>query len=336
MNGELVTLAHGNGGRRTRRLVDEIFARHFGASLDTTVDAAVIQPGSGTLAFTTDGFSVQPLEFPGGDIGSLAVHGTLNDLAVSGARPSHLSCAALIEEGLPLATLDRVVRSMAEAARAAGVAIVAGDTKVVPQGHGGGLYLTTAGIGAVVRTGLGLAPIEVGDQLLCSGPVGDHGVTVLLAREAFDLRGRLRSDCASVLPLAERAWALDGVRFLRDPTRGGLATVAHEIAAGRGVDVVLDDRAIPVRDSVAEFCRILGFDPLYLACEGRVVAVAEPTAARRLLSQWRGLPGGAEAAIIGQIAEPTRPASARVSATTEIGGTRIIAELEDDPLPRIC
>jgi hydrogenase expression/formation protein HypE len=333
---ELVTLAHGNGGRRTRRLVEEIFARHFGRSLDTTVDAALIRPGSETLAFTTDGFSVQPLEFPGGDIGSLAVHGSVNDLAVSGARPTHLSCAALIEEGLPLATLDRLIRSMARAARDAGVEIVAGDTKVVPQGHGGGLYLTTAGIGRVVRTGLGLAAIEPGDQILCSGPVGDHGVTVLLAREAFDLRGDLRSDCASVLPLAEKAWALAGVRFLRDPTRGGLATVAHEIAAGRGVDVVLEEGAIPIRDGVAEFCRILGFDPLYLACEGRIVAVCEPRAALQLLSRWRELPGGVDAALIGEITRPRQPASPRVSATTEIGGTRVIPELEDDPLPRIC
>jgi hydrogenase expression/formation protein HypE len=247
-----------------------------------------------------------------------------------------LTCAALIEEGLPLATLDRLVLSMASAARDAHVEIVAGDTKIVPQGHGGGLYLTTAGIGSVVRSGLGLDPIEVGDQIVCSGPVGDHGVTVLLAREAFDLRGDLRSDCASVLPLAERAWALGGVHFLRDPTRGGLATVAHEIAAGRAVDVVLDDGAIPIRDSVAEFCRILGFDPLYLACEGRIVAVAEPRAAVELLSCWRELPGGREAAIIGEVAQPVRLGPARVSARTEIGSTRIIAELEDDPLPRIC
>lgn len=335
MTDDRITLSHGNGGRRTRELIDEIFARHFGPSLDTGVDAAIVSPGAGPLAFTTDGFIVQPLEFPGGDIGSLAVHGTVNDLAVSGARPSHLTCGAMIEEGLSIAVLERVARSMGNSARAAGVQIVAGDTKVLPLGHGGGLYLTTAGMGPVVRSNLGFDQISIGDKIVCSGPVGDHGVTVLLAREAFDLSGDVRSDCASVLPLAEAAWALEGVRFLRDPTRGGLASVAHEIAAGCQQDVVLQNTAIPMRDAVREYCRILGFEPLYLASEGRVIAVVEPSTADTLVSRWRALPGGEAAAIVGDVTTVNARVP-RVVAETEIGGTRIIPELEEDALPRIC
>ncbi len=330
-----IILADGNGGKRTRRIIESIF--DFGESLDSDLDAAIIQPSltSGKLAFTTDGFTVQPLEFPGGNIGSLSVYGTVNDLAVAGARPTHLTCAVIIEEGLEFATLSRIAASMKHAAATAGVKVVAGDTKVVPQGHGGGIYITTTGVGYLQRETLGVPLIQAGDQLICSGPIGDHGVAVLLAREDFGLRGDLKSDCGSILPFAERAWQVEGLRFLRDPTRGGLATVAHEVAAATGWGVELYENAIPIRDSVKELCHMLGFDPLYLACEGRIIAITSSESAEILLTQWQALEGGESASILGKITSAPDPLS-KVKLITEWGGQRILPELEDDPLPRIC
>jgi hydrogenase expression/formation protein HypE len=330
-----VTLAHGNGGRFMRELIEEVFARHLaGPDLDVTADAVPIRLENGATPFvTTDGFTVQPLEFPGGDIGSLAVNGTINDLAVAGAVPLYLTVSAIIEEGLEIALLDRIVASLARAARENGVSVVAGDTKVVPRGQGGGLYLSVTGIGAQpAGRQFGLEWIRVGDSLLVSGPVGDHGIAVMLAREEFDLQGTLESDCASIAPLMECIADIDGLRFMRDPTRGGLATVVHEIAAFSGHDVRLSERAIPVRDPVRSVCQMLGYDPYYLACEGRVVAVVGQEDAELVLSTWRSQIGGEEAAIIGEVTV----GSGRVILETEIGGTRILEELEDDPLPRIC
>lgn len=333
MTDEHITLAHGNGGRRTRELIEEVFARHLAnPQLDVQVDAATFELDGGRWALTTDGFVVQPLEFPGGSIGTLAINGTVNDLAVSGAQPALFTVNATIEEGLELAVLDRCVRGMAEAARAAGVKVVAGDTKVVPRGHGGGLYLATTGLGRVECTTLGLDRIQPGDQIVVSGSVGDHGVCVMLAREAFDLKGDLPSDCAPVIDLARAAWTLPGVRFLRDPTRGGLATVAHEIAHAIGATVELSEEPIPVRPPVQSVCEMLGFDPYYLACEGRVVAVVSPDAADELVSRWRSLPAGQDATVIGAVAA----GAARAVLRTPLGGTRVLEELEDDPLPRIC
>lgn len=330
---ERVSLAHGNGGRLMRELIEEVIALHLAnPGLDTSVDAASLSL-DGDLLITTDGFTVQPLEFPGGDIAKLAVHGTVNDLAVAGGEPKVLTLGMMIEEGLPIETLARLMASLAGAARESGVHVLAGDTKVVPRGQGGGLYLTTTGIGRRrCQTELGLGRIVPGNVLLVSGSVGDHGIAVLFAREDFDLQGDVSSDCASVLPLTSALWDEDGVLFLRDPTRGGLATVAHEIAAGAGHQVRLHEAQIPVRDAVTGVCEILGYDPYYLACEGRVVAVVAADAAERVLARWRALPAGRQAAIIGQV-EEGRP---RVVCETEIGGERIIEELEDDPLPRIC
>ncbi len=328
-----ITLAHGNGGRRTRELIEEVFAAELDdPDLDVTTDAAHLPRLGPDLAVSTDGFVVQPLEFPGGSIGTLAVHGTVNDLAVAGAEPRYLTLGAIIEEGLETAQLVRIAASAAASARSCGVRIVAGDTKVVPRGHGGGLYLTTTGIGVVRAPRLGRPQVRPGDVILVSGPVGDHGVAVLLARDDFDLRGSVASDCASVLELARAAWVLDGVRFLRDPTRGGLATVAHELAAAASCTVLLNEETLPVRSSVRSFCDILGFDPLYLACEGRVVAAVDAGQANGLLAAWRGLPGGEETAVIGRV--ETGPARAELA--TELGGLRLLPELEDDPLPRIC
>lgn len=330
----VVSLAHGNGGRHMRELIDSVFARHLANPLlDTAVDAAILPATEGELLFTTDGFTVQPLEFPGGSIGSLAVHGTVNDLAVSGATPLYLSLGAFIEEGLEFTQLDRIVASLARAAAECGVRVVAGDTKVVRRGEGGGLYLTTSGIG-VRPPGikLGLQSIRPGDVLLVSGPVGDHGTAVMLAREQFGLRGDLQSDCASVLPLTRALLGFSGLRFMRDPTRGGLATVAHEISQATGCGVHLQQSAIPVRDPVQSVCDMLGYDPYYLACEGRVIAAIAPEKADAALAAWRAVPQGGEAAVIGQVTE----SAARVVLHTALGGSRILEELEDDPLPRIC
>jgi hydrogenase expression/formation protein HypE len=331
-----VSLAHGNGGRYMRELIQDIFARHLANPLlDTESDAAVLpwNAADGELAFTTDSFTVQPIEFPGGNIGSLAVHGTTNDLAVAGAVPKYLSLAVLLEEGLEFTVLERVVAGVAAAAREIGVVVAAGDTKVVRRGEGGGIYLNTSGIG--VRNPalkLGVRRIEAGDAILVSGPVGDHGIAVMLAREQFGLRGDLKSDAASVLPITLALARFGGLRFMRDPTRGGLATVAHEIVHGSGLGVWLDELRVPVRDSVRSVCEMLGYDPYFLACEGRVVAVVSGDEAEAALAAVRALPSGRDAAIIGSV----RAQPARVVLRTPLGGERVIEELEDDPLPRIC
>ncbi|RMF81890.1 MAG: hydrogenase expression/formation protein HypE [Nitrospirae bacterium] len=327
-----ITLAHGNGGRLMRELIEGCFAAHLGPGLDTEVDAAPVALPPGEVVVTTDGFVVQPLTFPGGDIGSLAVHGTVNDLAVAGADPVALTVAAVVEEGLPLAELEAIARSLAHAAAACGVAVVAGDTKVVGRGEGGGLYLTTTGVGVrPPEVRLGPARVRPGDRLLVSGSIGDHGTAVMLAREQFGLRGELASDSAPLLAPARALRALPGVRFLRDPTRGGLATVCHDLVRTTGLGVRLEEAAIPVRPQVASVCEMLGYDPYYLACEGRLVAAAAPEAAAAALDALRAA-GCPEAAVIGTVVE----GPPRVVLATPLGGERFLEELEDDPLPRIC
>jgi hydrogenase expression/formation protein HypE len=331
-----ISLAHGNGGRLMRELIDEVFARHLRNDyLDVQADAVPLPLDSSTheVMCTTDGFTVKPLEFPGGNIGSLAVHGTVNDLAVSGALPKYLSLNAFIEEGLEFATLDRIIASLAEASRKAQVHIVAGDTKVVPRGEGSGLYLATTGIGLKpAHIQLGLNKIRDTDAILVSGPVGDHGISVMLAREQFGLKGDVQSDSANVIALCQALLDLDGLRFMRDPTRGGLATVLYEILHATRFGVRAQSASIPVRDPVQSVCEMLGYDPLYLACEGRVVAVVDAAQAESALATWRQFPEGRQAAIIGHISKQDR----HVVLETELGGERILDELEDDPLPRIC
>ena len=333
MEDDRISLAHGNGGRFMRELIEEIFARHLGREeLDTQADAVPIALDGGEVLITTDGFTVQPLEFPGGDIGSLAVHGTTNDLAVAGARPLYLTLNAFIEEGFEIATLDRIVASLARAARESGVRIAAGDTKVLRRGEGGGLYLATTGVGVRLP---GVVPsldrIEDGDVIIVSGPVGDHGTAVMLAREDFGLRGDLVSDAGPVMALTERLLGFDGLRFMRDPTRGGIASIAHEIHRATGFGVRFEP-TIPVRDPVQSVCDMLGYDPYYLACEGRVLAVVAPDQADAALAAWRALDEGRDAARIGRISAQ----DTRVILETELGGERFLEELEDDPLPRIC
>ncbi len=329
---EYITLAHGNGGQYMRQLIEQIFCRYLNNPiLDHTADAATLPAIQGVPMVTVDGFTVQPLEFPGGDIGSLAVHGSINDLAVSGAKARYLTLAVILEEGLSMAVLERVIKNLAEAAKQAGVQVVCGDTKVVPRGQGSGIYLTTTAIGErVCEQRLAMHKIQVGDVILVSGTVGDHGAAVMLAREQFGLCGELKSDVNNVYPLCDVLYPLSGLRFLRDPTRGGLATVLHEIQQATNLGVRIKEQQIPVQPSVQSVCDILGYDPYFLACEGRVVAVVDKTEASTILSLWQSQ--CQHAAIIGEITvEPKL-----VVLETELGGERVLDELADEPLPRIC
>ena len=333
MDDDRISLAHGNGGRFMRELIEDVFATALSASeLDVQADAVPIDLGDGEVMITTDGFTVQPLEFPGGNIGSLAVHGTTNDLAVAGARPMYLTLNAFIEEGFEVERLERIVRSLAAAAVEAGVRVSAGDTKVLRRGEGGGIYLATTGVGVRLP---GVKPsmtrIRDGDVLLVSGPVGDHGTAVMLAREEFGLRGDLVSDAGPVMSLTEPLLAFEGLRFMRDPTRGGIASIGHEILRATGMGVRFE-ATVPVREPVQSVCDMLGYDPYYLACEGRVVAVIAPGDAGDALALWRELAAGRDAARIGRIDAAER----RVILETPLGGERFLEELEDDPLPRIC
>ena len=333
MEDDRISLAHGNGGRFMRELIDEVFATRLkNIGLDTELDAAPMSLTEGDYMITTDGFTVQPLEFPGGDIGSLAVHGTTNDLSVAGAKPLYITLNAFIEEGFEIATLARIVSSFAEAATAAGVKVSAGDTKVLRRGEGGGVYLATTGVGVRLP---GVQPsmkrICDGDRIIVSGSVGDHGTAVMLAREDFGLRGDLRSDAASVYKLTSTLMSFDGLRFMRDPTRGGIASVVNEIARATGFGVRLHSN-VPVREEVQAVCDMLGYDPYYLACEGRVVAVVDAAQADEVLAALRLLPEGKDAAICGRVTSEGQ----RVILETIIGGERFLEELEDDPLPRIC
>jgi len=329
-----VSLAHGNGGRFMRELIEDVFAASFGVGLKTDLDAApMFQDADGSeWVITTDGFTVEPLEFPGGNIGSLSVHGTVNDLAVSGAAPHFITLNAFIEEGFEIATLKRIAKSIGLAATDAGVSILAGDTKVVRRGQGGGIYLATTGVGRREKgVSLGLNQIRPGDRIIVSGTIGDHGTAVLLAREQFGLSGRLESDAASVLPVTKKLLETGGTKFMRDPTRGGLATVAQEIATATSLTVRLFEGSIPVRQEVRGICDILGFDPMYLASEGRVVAVVSEEIYSDAIAALRSA-GYTDASLAGQV-ENGVPS---VVLETRIGGERLLPELEDDPLPRIC
>lgn len=333
---EHISLAHGNGGRLMRELIESVIAPALGdVLLDIQNDAATLDniPDNQQLMITTDGFTVKPLEFPGGNIGSLAVHGTINDLAVSGARPLYLSLNMFIEEGFEVETLRRILKSLRSAALDSNVQIACGDTKVVPRGEGSGVYFATTGVGVKPQTlKLGFEHIQDGDAILVSGPVGDHGIAVMLAREQFGLRGDVRSDAASVLPFTQALEDLSGLRFMRDPTRGGIATVLNEILQISGYGIEVYAEKIPVRDPVKVVCEMLGYDPMYLACEGRVVAVVAAEQAESALAKWQDLSTSNQASIIGHINKSFQ----HVVLKTELGGQRILEELEDDPLPRIC
>ncbi|MCW2890129.1 MAG: hydrogenase expression/formation protein HypE [Streptosporangiaceae bacterium] len=333
---ERITMAHGAGGKATHTLIEAVFLEAFrNPMLEALEDQAVFSAGEERMAFTTDSYVVSPLFFPGGDIGDLAVNGTVNDLAMSGARPLYLSAGFILEEGFPVADLTRITASMARAAQAAGVQIVTGDTKVVERGKADGCYLNTAGVGVLEHPfRLGAGQARPGDAVLVSGPIGDHGTTIMLARGELDLESDISSDTAPLYDLvAVLLGACDGVRCLRDATRGGVATILNEVARASDVAVVMDERAVPVRPEVRGAAEILGIDPLYVACEGRMVVVVDGAQAQTALRTLRGHPQGAEAAIIGRIADDP---PGLVLLKTEFGGTRIVDVLIGDPLPRIC
>jgi hydrogenase expression/formation protein HypE len=332
-----IEMAHGAGGKASRRLIEGLFAPLlFGTSREPLTDAAHLQIGNALIAITTDSFVVKPLSFPGGSIGELAVNGTVNDLAVSGARAQAMVCTYVIEAGLSTQILEAEVRAMARATRMAGVTIVGGDTKVVEHGKADGMYISTTGIGNPMQ-GLRIDPstVRCGDKVLLSGPIGDHGITILLARGELDLEADLRSDTRSVLPLVEAMvhHAAPGIRWMRDPTRGGAATSLNELARDCGLGIVLFEEKTPIRDEVRGACELLGLDPLHIANEGQFLAVVSADYADAALNALRLTPGGEDAEIIGEVRE--QPAGA-VLVTAAYGGTRIVDMLVGDPLPRIC
>ena len=331
-----ITMSHGAGGKASRTLTEAIFLDAFSNPvLEELEDAASLTVGGAQLAFSTDSFVVSPLFFPGGNIGDLAINGTVNDLAMTGARPLFLSAGFILEEGFPVEDLRRIVASMAAAAAAAGVTVVTGDTKVVQRGKGDGCYINTAGVGVLEReVSLRASGVRPGDAVLVSGPIGEHGVTILLARGELDIEADLDSDTAPLNELAAVLLdAVPGVRMMRDATRGGVATILNEIAVAAQVSVVVDESAVPMLPVVTGACELLGIDPLYVACEGRFVTVVDSEQAEAALAALRGHPLGAGAAIIGRIKDDP---PGLVLLKTSFGGTRIVDLLVGDPLPRIC
>jgi len=332
-----IEMAHGAGGKASRRLVEGLFAPLlFDSSHGPLGDAAHVQINGTKIAMTTDSFVVNPLRFPGGSIGELAINGTVNDLAVSGARAEVIVVSFVLEAGLPTDVLEAEVRAMAQAARTAGAKIAGGDTKVVEHGKADRMYITTTGVGRLIP-GVSLAPqsVQVGDKILLSGPIGDHGITILLARGELEIEAETSSDTRSVLPLVESILkaAGGGVRWMRDPTRGGVATSLNELARDCGRGIVLYEERLPVRDAVRGACELLGLDPLHIANEGQVLAVVSGEFAEAALAALHNCDGGGEARIIGEVRD--EPAQA-VLVTTLYGGARLIDMLVGDPLPRIC
>ena len=333
---ERITMSHGAGGKASRTLIEAMFLDAFRNPLLAPLeDAAELRINGSRLALTTDSYVVSPLFFPGGDIGDLAVNGTVNDLAVSGATPLYLSAGFVLEEGFPVADLTTIVASMTAAAAAAGVQIVTGDTKVVERGKADGCYINTAGVGVVEHDlALGAATARPGDAVIVSGPVGDHGVTIMLARGELDIEADLASDTAPMnTMIAGLLAAVPGVRAMRDATRGGVATILNEVAVAAGVGVLVEEDQIPVRTQVRGAAELLGIDPMYVACEGRLVAIVDGEQADRALAALHAHALGEQAAVIGRI---TTDQPGIVLLRTAFGGTRIVDLLVGDPLPRIC
>ena len=332
-----IVMGHGGGGKLGNELVEHLFLPAFrNAALENLGDAAVLNLPSGKLAMSTDSFVVQPLFFPGGSIGELAVNGTVNDLAVSGAAPKFLSASFILEEGFPLAQLAAIVESMAQAAATAGVQIVTGDTKVVERGHGDGCYINTAGIG-VLREGIQVGPhrAQAGDAILVSGTIGDHGMAIMSVREGLEFESQIRSDCAALKGMIAEVLETAGtaVHAMRDPTRGGLSSTLNEIAQASGVGILIDEASLPVRVEVQSACELLGLDPVYVANEGKAVFFVAAEAAEKVLAVLRAHPLGREAARIGRVtAEHPRLLVAR----TAMGANRVIATQIGEQLPRIC
>ena len=332
-----IEMAHGAGGIASRRLVEGLFAPLLFSSAHPSLnDAAMLEIGGVRLAMTTDSFVVKPLRFPGGSIGELAINGTVNDLAVSGAKPEAIVASFVLEAGLPTEVLEAEVRAMSEAAQQAGVAVVGGDTKVVEHGKADGMYISTTGVGSYLPgVRIDANSVRPGDKVLLSGPIGDHGITILLARGELDIEADLRSDTRSVFPLVEAMVheAAPGIRWMRDPTRGGAATSLNELARDCGLAIHIFEDEIPVRESVRGACELLGLDPLHIANEGQFLAVVAPEYADAAYNALCQAAGGEEAVVLGEVHE--QPAGS-VLVTTRYGGSRIIDMLVGDPLPRIC
>jgi hydrogenase expression/formation protein HypE len=331
-----IEMAHGAGGIASRRLVEGLFVPLFGPANVQLGDGAIVELGGVKTVVSTDAFVVRPLQFPGGSIGTLAVHGTANDIAVAGGEPLAMLATFVLEAGLPGSVLEREARAMADAAHAAGIRIVGGDTKVVEHGKADGMYVTTTAIGLLdPRVHCSSASVRPGDQVMVSGPIGDHGTTVLLARGDIELEASLRSDSRPVRPFVKSLIdvAAPGLRWMRDPTRGGVATALNELARDTGLSVTVFEDRVPVRDAVRGACELLGLDPLHIANEGQVLAVVAPEDAEHALEAVRRCVGGELAAIIGEIREAP---AATVLGASSYGSTRVIDMLVGDPLPRIC
>lgn len=347
----LITLGHGAGGRLSHELIEQVFVPAFGSSILAELDdGAWIEASGPNVCITTDAFVVKPLFFPGGDIGSLAVYGTINDLAVMGAKPIALSCSFVLEEGLELPILKRIAASMAAASKSAGVPIVTGDTKVVEKGAADGVFITTTGVGQPMDNarlrcrglrrrglgcrGLGYNRIEPGDNVIITGTIGDHGTAVLLARERFEISSQVASDCAPIHELVATALASGAdVKFMRDPTRGGLATVLNEIASKCGMSIAIDEANVPIKTEVSAALELLGLDPFYVASEGRCVMVVAASDAQRLVATLAGHELGRQSAVIGRV---EKAPAGMVSLASSVGGRRILPMLTADQLPRIC
>lgn len=338
MINEKILLGHGSGGKLSHELIDSIFVKHFSNDiLDNQTDASVLDIKGSLVSFTTDSFVVDPIFFPGGNIGKLAVCGTVNDLAVSGAKPMYLSSAFIIEEGFSIEELTKIVESMAAEAKKAGVKIVTGDTKVVDKGKCDKVFINTAGIGLIdenrkhIGTGINIA---AGDKIIINGSIGDHGIAVMSARNDLKISSPVLSDCACLHKLIDKAFEVsDGVKFIRDATRGGLATVLSELAGKKTFGIEIDEAAVPVKDSVRGMCELLGFDPFYVANEGKFVMIVAAKDAEKVVAAMRNTEFGEEAAIIGEIVS-AHPGKSIV--TTGIGGQRILDMLSGEQLPRIC
>ena len=337
-----IVLGHGGGGKLSAELIEKVFVSRFAnPTIQRMNDSALLEIGGARLAFTTDSFVVTPIFFPGGDIGSLAVNGTVNDLAMAGAKPLYLSAAFLLEEGLLASDLTRVVDSMQAAAMRAGVQLVTGDTKVVNRGKGDQVFITTTGIGQVpTDVQLSADRAQPGDKILLSGYVGDHGITILSQRENLEFEGDLQSDCMALNSLvdvmldeARAAGASSAIRCLRDPTRGGVASTLNEISVRSGVGMMLQEQEIPVRDTVRGACEMLGLDPLYVANEGKLLAVVSAELEPKILQRMQSHPQGRESRVIGQVLEAPQ---GMVLMKTSIGGTRVVDTLFGEQLPRIC
>ena len=330
---KVITMDYGSGGVKTSQLIEEIFVPAFHNDELTALGDGAVLPASGKMAFSTDSFVIDPIEFPGGNIGHLCVCGTANDVAMCGAKPKYMSLGMILEEGFPIDTLRRIVDSISETASKEGIKVVTGDTKVVEHGKADGIYINTCGIGEIEYDGMSPDRIVPGDKILVSGTVGDHGTAIMLARNDLGIFTDLKSDCMPLYSLASTAWKTGGVKVIRDATRGGIATTLNEFSEGRKFGMILNKNDIPVREEVKSACAMLGLDPLYCANEGKMLCIAAADKAEEILAEMKKVPGGENAAIIGTVSEEH---PGKVVLVNNLGAGRILTKLTGAQLPRIC